>query len=77
MVLVSIQIKGWCVDKPSVISHREGIVILPSNEVTIMDFEPLWKINKIEVEEVSQPKNVKNKKKKGKKMNLQEFYKTC
>jgi hypothetical protein len=42
-----------------------------------MNFEPLWKINKVEVEEVSQPKKFKNKKKKGKKMNLQEFYQTC
>ena len=73
------KLRDGCLDKPNVISHREGTIILPSNEITSMDaLQDLWKIKKVEVEKVSQPKLIKNKKKrvKGKKMNLQEFYKT-
>ena len=59
-------------DKPTVVPHRTGIVILPSNEITSMDgMQDLWKIRKLEVEKVSQPKKAK---KKGKKMNLQTFH---
>lgn len=70
------KLRDGCLDKPNVISHREGTIILPSNEVTSMSFESLWKIKNVEVDEVFQPKQGKNKKKKGKKMNLQEFYQT-
>lgn len=70
-------LRDGCPDKPNVISHREGMVILPSNEVTSMCFEELWKIKKLDVEDTSQSKPLKNKKKKGKKMNLKEFYEMC
>lgn len=63
-------LREGCPTKPTVIPHRLGVIILPSDEITSMDgFEYLWKITKL-VDKVSQQKI----RKKGKKMNLQTFH---
>lgn len=65
-------LREGCPEKPTIVPHRKGVVILPSDEATSMvGMEYLWKITKIS--DVSQPKNKKSKKK-GKKMNLQAFH---
>ena len=66
-------LREGCPKKPTIVPHRKGVVILPSNEVTsIVGLGDIWKITK--VDDVSQPKTKKSKKK-GTKMNLQSFLK--
>ena len=51
-------LREGCPDKPTVVPHRTGTVILPSNEITSMNgMQDLWKIRKLEVEYFSTKKD--------------------